>query len=156
MHRLSLLLLGLVFSAAATANCALHAENVWTRATAPKQPAAGVYMDLKAQAPVRVVGGSSPVAQRVELHTMAMDKGVMVMRRVPEIPVRPGETVQLKPGGLHVMLIGLRSPLKQGERIPLTLQVRQEDGQLQALALEAEVRDAGGRAGMGGHGMHGH
>jgi copper(I)-binding protein len=139
----------LVLSTSATAAGGLHVDNVWTRATAPKQPAAGVYMDLAAAAPVSLIGGASPAAERVELHTMAMDKGVMVMRRVDEIPVRPGQPVQLKPGGLHVMLIGLKSPLKAGERVPLTLQVRQADGRVDELVLQAEVRDASGKAGGG-------
>lgn len=157
MRSLSYLLLGLFLSTSATAACGLHADNVWTRATAPKQPAAGVYMDLSADAPVSLVGGASPVAERVELHTMAMDKGVMVMRRVNEIPVKPGQPVQLKPGGLHVMLIGLKSPLKAGESVPLTLQVREADGRIKELALQAEVRGAGtGAAGSSGSMQHHH
>lgn len=143
MRSLSCLLLGLVLSSPAMAASGLHAQNVWTRATAPKQPAAGVYMELTADAPVSLIGGASPAAERVELHTMAMDKGVMVMRRVSEIPVKPGQPVQLKPGGLHVMLIGLKSPLKPGETVPLTLQVRHADGQVEALTVQAEVRRGG-------------
>ncbi len=155
MRSLSSLLLALVLSSPAMAASGLNVQNVWTRATAPKQPAAGVYMDLSADAPVSLIGGASPVAERVELHTMAMDKGVMVMRRVNEIPVKPGQPVQLKPGGLHVMLIGLKSPLKPGESVPLTLQVRDAQGRVQELALQAEVRRAGDTpAGTGAGGMH--
>jgi copper(I)-binding protein len=118
----------------------LRVQNVWARATAPGQAVAGVYMDLRADRPLSLVGGTSPAAERLELHTMAMQEGVMVMRRVPEINVPAGQTVSLKPGGLHVMLIGLKAPLKEGQSVPLTLQVRDAAGQVKEMQVEAQVR----------------
>ena len=68
-----------------------------------------------------MIRAASPVAGMVELHEMAMDGGVMKMRAVTGIEVKPGTTVELKPSGYHVMLEQLKNPLKQGEEIPMTL-----------------------------------
>lgn len=121
--------------------------NAWARATAPGQAVAGVFMDLSADRPMSVVGGASPASERVELHTMSMQDGVMVMRPIPEIPLPAGQTVQLKPGGLHVMLIGLKAPLQEGKTVPLTLQVRDAGGKVKELQVEAQVRRPGERSG---------
>ena len=128
----------------------ISVKNAWARATAPGQTVAGVFMDLSAERPMSVVGGTSPASERVELHTMAMQEGVMVMRRVPEIAIPAGKTVQLKPGGLHVMLIGLKAQLQEGQTVPLTLQVRDAAGKLGQVQVEAQVRRQAERAG----GMH--
>lgn len=125
----------------------IRAQNAWARATAPGQAAAGVFMDLSADRPMSVVGGSSPASERVELHTMSMQDGVMVMRKVPEIRLPAGQAVQLKPGGLHIMLIGLKAPLQAGQSVPLTLQVRDAAGLVQDVQIEAEVRGQGARTG---------
>jgi copper(I)-binding protein len=69
----------------------------------------------------RLLAASTPVARTVELHTHIRDGEVMRMRPVADIPIPPGETVRLRPGGLHVMLIGLTEPLRQGTTVPLTL-----------------------------------
>lgn len=129
----------------------VRAENAWARATAPGQAVAGVFMDLKADRPMSVVGGASPVAERVELHTMAMQEGVMVMRRVPEIRLPAGQGVQLKPGGLHVMLIGLKAPLQEGQTVPLTLQVRDAGGKTGEMVVQAQVRRQGDPSGSMQH-----
>lgn len=130
----------------------IRVENAWARATAPGQAVAGVFMDLSAERPMSLVGGASPASERVELHTMSMQEGVMVMRRVPEIQLPTGQTVQLKPGGLHVMLIGLKAPLQAGQKVPLTLQVRDASGKVGQMQIEAQVRRSGERPG----GMHQH
>lgn len=118
----------------------IKAENVWVRATAPGQKVAGAFMDLTSEAPVSLVGGQSPVAEEVELHTMSMKDGVMRMRRVAEIKLPEGQTVKLEPGGLHVMLIGLKAPLKEGGVVPITLHTRDAAGKRGSLKLEAAVR----------------
>ena len=85
---------------------------------------------------VRVVAGESTMAKTVELHEMAMDGSMMRMRQVKEIAVPPKSRVELKPGGLHVMLFGLKQPLKAGDLVPLTLTLA--DGN--TLSFEATVR----------------
>jgi copper(I)-binding protein len=83
-----------------------------------------------------LVGGSSPAAEVVELHTHTMEDGMMRMRQVEKIDLPAGESVSLQPGGLHVMLIGLKQNLVPDESIPLTL--RFEDGS--EVTLQAPVR----------------
>lgn len=71
--------------------------------------------------PDRLLGASSPAAERATLHMHSRDGDVMRMRESPAIALPPGKTVKLEPGGQHVMLIGLREPLNQGDTLPLTL-----------------------------------
>jgi periplasmic copper chaperone A len=119
-------------------------DDPWTRATAPGQKVAGGFMRLTADADMTLVGGSSPVSAHFELHTMRMDDGVMVMREVENIPLPKGKTVELKPGGLHIMFIGLRQPIRAGDRVPVTLRLRGADGKERMLEIEAEARAPGG------------
>jgi copper(I)-binding protein len=95
----------------------------FTRATPPGAKVAGAFMTIENQGKDadRLLGASSPVAGLVELHEMAMDGGVMTMRAVKGIDLKPGGKVALAPGGYHVMLEDLKQPLKQGDTIPLTL-----------------------------------
>ena len=69
----------------------------------------------------RLVAASVDVADHAELHTHLNDNGVMKMRQIPDIPVEAGATVKLQPGGLHIMLMDLKQPLKEGDKIPMTL-----------------------------------
>src|SRR5262249_31908745 len=104
---------------------AIQVENPWTRATPKGSAVAGAYMTIsnKGTAPDRLVGGSSPVAGQFEVHSMVMEQGVAKMRPVDGgLEIKPGETVELKPGGLHVMLTGLKQPLEKGQKVKGTLQ----------------------------------
>jgi periplasmic copper chaperone A len=99
--------------------------NPWTRATPKGSTVAGAYMTItnKGSAPDRLLGGSSAVADRFEVHSMVMDGGVAKMRPVDGgLEIKPGETVELKPGGLHVMLTGLKQPLDKGQKVKATLE----------------------------------
>jgi len=99
--------------------------NPWTRATPKGSTVAGAYMTIsnKGSAPDRLVGGSSAVAGRFEVHSMTMDKGVAKMRPVEGgLEIKPGETVELKPGSFHVMLTGLKQPLEKGKKVKGTLE----------------------------------
>ena len=101
----------------------LTVEAPWARASAGAARAGAAYLKIANAGAEddRLTGVSAPVAERVELHTHAMSDGVMRMRRVDAVAVPGGESAELKPGGHHVMLIGLRAPLKEGETFPLTL-----------------------------------
>lgn len=99
-------------------------EQAWARPTAQGQAAGGGYLriDNRTGAADRLLGASaSGVASAVELHSMSMDGDVMRMRKVDAIDVPAGGTVELKPGGLHLMLIGLSAPLKAHTMVPLVL-----------------------------------
>ena len=102
------------------------AESAWVRATTgSKDPSmTGAFMTLRntGSSDVRLVRAASPVAHKVELHEMAMDGGTAHMHRLRTgVRVKAGETVALKPGGYHVMLMGLTKPLAAGDEVTLTL-----------------------------------
>ncbi|MBR0645526.1 copper chaperone PCu(A)C [Plastoroseomonas hellenica] len=123
-------------------------ERPWSRAAGANATGGG-FLTIRntGAAPDRLLSASSPIARRVELHTMSMDGGVMRMRPVETIPVPAGGTVQLAPGGLHIMMIGLTQPLVQGGRAPLTLRF-ERGGEVQ---VELVVEAAGARAPQHAH-----
>ncbi len=97
----------------------------WARATPKGASVGGAYMKIvnTGSAPDRLVGGTTEIASRFELHEMSMDNGVMKMRSVADgIEIKPGQTVEFKPGGYHVMLVGLKSGLEQGQHVKATLE----------------------------------
>lgn len=103
---------------------AIEIGHPWTRATAPGAPVAGGFMKLTntGKDADTLLSGDFVAAGRVEIHEMALVDGVMKMRALPAgITVKPGETVELKPGGYHVMFMQLKQPLKQGETLKGTL-----------------------------------
>jgi len=101
----------------------LQVSNPFARATPPGARVAGAFMTIKNQGTEtdRLLSASSPVAGLVEIHEMAMDGGMMKMRAIKGLDVKPGTTVEFKPGGYHVMLEDLKQPLKEGDRIPVRL-----------------------------------
>jgi periplasmic copper chaperone A len=101
-----------------------HVTDAWSRATAQGQPNGVVYLTVVCDGADEILGASSPVADAAELHTTLDEGGVMKMRPVSDIPLVPGKPVILAPGGLHIMLMGLHRPLKQGESFPLTLRFK--------------------------------
>ncbi|WP_135469543.1 copper chaperone PCu(A)C [Crenalkalicoccus roseus] len=121
----------------------------WSRA-APQGGSGAGYLAIanRGAAADRLVAAASPAAGRVELHTHEREGEVMRMREVPAIEIPPGETVTLRPGGLHLMLIGLLRPLHQGETVPVTLRFER--------AGEVEVPLAIAAAGAREPGGHGH
>jgi copper(I)-binding protein len=105
----------------------LTIDQPWARASAGAATTGAAYMAISTSgtAPDQLVGASTPVAEKAELHTHVMEGDVMRMRPVQAIDINVGEPAVLKPGGLHVMLLGLKAPLKEGEEFPLTLNFKQ-------------------------------
>jgi len=117
-------------------------DKPWSRATPPGAKGGAGFMRLRnAGAADRVVGASSPVAGRVEMHITVRDGDVMRMREVKAFEDPAGGSYELKPGGAHLMLVDLRRPLKKGERVPLTLKL-EKGGELK---LELSVEEMGAR-----------
>ena len=135
----------LLCPALALADAGVKVSNVWARSTAPGQNVAAAYLDIVANAPAALVRAESPAAKLVELHEMKIEGDVMKMRAIAKIDLPAGKEVKLEPGGLHVMLIDIKQPLKVGEKVPLTL-VIESGGKTEKLSVEAEVRDARGGA----------
>jgi hypothetical protein len=121
--------LALAAHSAEPAPSAAHAttiviDNAWSRATPPGATVGAGYFTVtnKGSAPDRLIGVTSTAADHAEVHEMTMKNGVMTMRPLANgIEIKPGETVQLKPGGNHVMMFGLKQPLKAGEKVRGTL-----------------------------------
>ncbi len=121
---LALLALAPLAQAQQPAPATMEIARAWSRATPAAAPVGAGYLALTnrgAQAD-RLIGGSTEVATRIEIHEMRMDDGVMKMRELPDgLEVKPGVTVELKPGGYHLMLMGLKRGLREGERFKAQL-----------------------------------
>lgn len=97
-------------------------QHPWARASAGQSGNGAAFLSLAATGRAdRLVSASTPAARRVELHETTMDGTIMRMRPVAGIDIAPGKPAELKPGGLHIMLMDLPAPLKVGESFPLTL-----------------------------------
>ena len=119
------------------------AEHPWTRATPPGAKTGAGFLQLKNMgAADRVVGASSPVAGRVEMHITVREGDVMKMREVKGFDVPAKGSFELKPGGAHLMLMELKRPIKKGDKVPLTLKL-EKGGEL---TLELVAEEAGARA----------
>jgi hypothetical protein len=100
----------------------IQIENAYTRATVPGQMVAGGFMKIENKgATDQLLSASSPAAGEVQLHEMGMDGNVMKMRQVKEITVPAGGAVELKPGGLHLMFMNIKTPLLAGQTVPVKL-----------------------------------
>ena len=131
----------------------------WSRATPGGAKVAGAYLTVenKGTAPDRLVGGSGDVAGRVEIHEMAMDGGVMKMRPLDNgLVIDPGKTVKFAPGGYHLMLMGLKTQLKQGDKVPLTLQFEKAGKVKVSLDVQGVGAQAPGGGDHSGHMMNDH
>ena len=127
-------------------------ENAWTRATPPGAKIAAGYLTIRngAASADRLVSASSPAADKVQTHVTVTERDISRMREVKGYEIPAHGAFELKPGGAHLMLVGLKAPLKEGERVPLTLKF-QRAGEVK---VELEVRPLGAAHGMPG--MHGH
>jgi copper(I)-binding protein len=125
-------------------------ENAWSRATAPGAKVGAGYMVLhnKAAAADRLIGASSPAAARVETHVIEKQGEVLRMREVKGYAVPAKGSFELKPGGAHLMLVDIKAPLKEGDRVPLTLKFEKAG----EVAVELRVERLGAPASRG----HGH
>ena len=130
MKKLSLLAAGLLLSTGVLAGAAdtVSVQDPYIRLAPPNAPATAAFMVIKnsGDKDVKVVKADNPVSRVSELHTHINDGGVMKMRPVPGIEVKAKGEAVLKPGGLHVMMIDLKAPMKEGDSVPITLTF--EDG----------------------------
>ena len=118
-------------------------SDAWMRAMPPGQPTAAAYVTLinDGAATVQVVGASSALASRVEIHESRQVDGMWRMRRLPQLELPPGGQVQLSPGGVHLMLFGLSAPLRAGDRLPLQLQL--DSGEQLDVEVQVRAMDTG-------------
>ena len=115
-------------------------KDPWVRATVAGQKATGAFMQIADPAGGKLVSASTSVAGVVELHEMSMEGTTMKMRAVPAIDLPAGKPVELKPGGLHVMLMDLKQPLSAGDSVALTLVVEGKDKKRTTIEVKAPVK----------------
>lgn len=134
----------------------LKISTPWTRATPKGAAVGGGYMTITntGNAPDRLIGGAAEIAARFEVHEMSMDNGIMKMREVVRgIEIKPGEKIEFKPGGYHVMFMGLKQQLIQGQNVKATLQF-EKAGKVDVVFV-IEGLGAQSPAPAGGHSMPG-
>ena len=129
------------------APAAVQVEQAWVRPSVPGQQGTGGYMKLTAQRSLRLVRVSSPVAGVAEVHEMKMDGEVMTMRPVKALELPAGKTVELKPGGLHLMLMDLKRPLLAGSSVLLTLVLQDSRGVESRVETNLQVSPSAAGAG---------
>ena len=139
------LLLALAASLVATATSAqTTASDPWVRGTVAQQKATGLFVQLTSVQGGRLLSASSAAAASVEIHEMAMNGNVMTMRVLTEGLVLPaGKAGALKPGAQHLMLQGLKQPLKAGDIVTVTLVIEGADKKRETLEIKAPVRALG-------------
>lgn len=125
----------MALSVQAWAQTTVKVEDAWVRGTVATQKASGAFMRLTPSANTRLVGVRSPVAGVVEIHEMAMENDVMKMREVPGLDLAAGRTMELKPGGYHVMLMDLKKEIPVGSSVPLQLKFEDAQGKTSVLSL---------------------
>jgi periplasmic copper chaperone A len=131
----------------------LEIKHPWARATPKGAAVAGGYMTImnKGTTADRLTGGSTAVSGKFEIHEMKIEQGVMKMRPLPQgLEIKPGETVELKPGSYHLMFLQLKAPFEQGKRVKGTLTFEKAG----TIEVEYAIEAIGGSptADHGGHG----
>ena len=120
-------------------------KDAWIRGTVAQQKATGMFAQITSAQGGKLVSASSPAAGVVEVHEMKMEGDVMRMRAVSGgLDLPAGKTVELKPGGYHVMLMDLKQPLKDGESVAVQLVVEGKDGKKETLSLKVRVKPLAG------------
>ncbi len=115
-------------------------QSAWARPTVTGQIGAGAFMRLTSKDGARVIGVATAVAGVAEIHEMVMDGSVMRMRPIANLELPPGQPIDLKPGGRHLMLMDLKRPLAVGEKVKVELRIETRDKKLVTQPVEIEIR----------------
>jgi copper(I)-binding protein len=122
---------------------AVTATDAWVRGTVPAQKTTGAFVTLQSSEDAKVISVATPAAKTAEIHQSAADHGTMRMKAVDSVALPAGKRIELKPGGYHVMLVGLAKPLEAGDVVPLTFTIEDRNGKRTTLEVKAEVRPLG-------------
>ena len=144
------LITALCLLAAASAHAQVDVTDPWARATGKGQQATGVFMNLTAKKATRLVGVKSELTSVAQVHEMKMDKDVMKMQSIKALDLPAGQTVSLKPGSYHVMLMDLKAPVAEGSHVVVTLMFEDAAG----VKTQQEVHAVAKMAPMGGADKH--
>ncbi|GAC1608482.1 MAG: copper chaperone PCu(A)C [Aquirhabdus sp.] len=141
----------IVIASLALISVAAHAEvsvkDAWIRATVAPQKSTGAFMQLQSSSDVQIVDVQTAVAGVAEIHEMKMDNNIMKMRAIPQLILPAGKAVELKPGGYHVMLMDLKTQIKEGDTVIMTLTVEGKDKKREVIEVKAKARALNGAQG---------
>lgn len=133
-------LLATLLLAAAAAHAQVTVDKPWVRTTVAQQTTSGAFMTITSVHGGRLVGASSPIAASVEVHETKMEGDMMKMRPVDALPLPAGQPVELKAGTYHMMLLGLKAPVKAGDVVPISLVVEDAQGRRETVDVKATAR----------------
>jgi copper(I)-binding protein len=134
------LTLSLMTGVSLSALAQTRVDDPWVRATVVGQPASGAFMRITADTDSTLLSVTSPAASDVQIHQMSMTNDVMRMGPVDAVPLPARKTVSLDPDGYHVMLMGLKNQIKEGDQVPLTLTVQNAKGEREVVEVTAPAR----------------
>ena len=145
--RIAFAILATSFSAVSTAQGAAPGpalptvSNVWVKTTVPGGSVSAAYMHIKSATALKLVKAESSFAGIVEIHDMKMNGGVMQMKALDSLDIPVGKTVELKPGGTHVMLMKVKEPIRKDDKVPLTLTFEGANKKLMTINLDVIARE---------------
>jgi copper(I)-binding protein len=125
-----------LLSLAASAHAEVVVKDAWIRATVPQQKVGGVFLQIESSSDAKLIEAHSDAAASAELHEMKLDNNIMRMRAIEQLALPAGKPVDLKPGGYHLMLMGLKNQVKVGDVIPLTLVIENKDKKRQTVQVK--------------------
>ncbi len=128
---------------AGASHAGVTATGAWVRGTVAAQKTTGAFVTLESSEHAKVVAVSTPAAASAEIHASEVRQGVMHMHAVDALDLPAGQRVELKPGGFHIMLFGLKRALPAGERVALTFTIEDGNGRRTRVEVLAEVRPLG-------------
>jgi len=132
------------FAAVAVLAAAAHAQvtvaQPWVRTTVAPQKSTAAYLTITSAQGGKLVSASSPIAANVDVHEMKMQGDVMRMRAVDALPLPAGQAVEFKPNGYHLMMTGLKAPVKAGDVVPIKLVVEDAKGRRETVDVKATAR----------------
>lgn len=122
------------------ASAEVTVSDAWIRGTVAGQKVTGAFMQFKSTSDAALVAVASPSAKFIEIHEMKKEGDVMKMKAIDRLPLPAGKSVDLTPGGYHMMLFDLKGPLKAGDVVPLTLTFEESAGKRSTIEVKASVR----------------
>jgi len=140
MRKLILVLLSLMMAQLSYATDLVKITDAWVRLPPPGAQIAAAYLTLESKRTINLSNVTSPAAEVVEMHSMSTKNGVMQMRQLDTLKLVAGKPLTLEPGGLHLMLINPKKPLKEGDKVPLVLHFKQGKRVVGMASVQAIVK----------------
>ena len=140
MRKLTLLFLSLILVSISHAADIVKVSDAWVRLPPPGAQIAAAYLTLESKQTLSLSSAASPAVEVVEIHSMSTKNGVMQMRQLKALTLPAGKPLTLEPGGLHLMLINPKKPLKEGDQIPLVLTFKQSKRVVGTINVQAIVK----------------